>query len=303
MIWRRGQTDSGSLSAYTERLLRLHQLISFGEGDSEQADRLRDEMDAPWNNLNASQIRLIDGLSEDLYSSYATTPGDVEETESPPEFKQAVENEEWEVVLEVIRWARLEPLEVLRGICWAHLGQPKIAAEFFDRAAQRWDLPAEQEVWRLMCFIQAGRSQEILDRSRHILAHETEPLLLFAAVQVLFDLAARGSLHHREAIEATCQTLDFVGQSSAKDTSPPAPEVLDMQRGALLHLALSFDELGDRNAAIKACQDALKISPDDMDALLLLGWLTADSSVAEHDALRGKLRRQLTPFELPLLRH
>ena len=300
MIWRRGQTDSDPLSAYTERLLRLHQLISSGEGDSDQADQLRDEMDAPWNNLNASQIRLIDGLSEDLYSADVTTPGNVAETESPSEFKQAVEDGEWEAVLEISRKMRLEPqeLDILRGVCWAHLGQPKIAAEFFDRAAQRGDLRAEQEVWRLMCFVRAGRSEEVLDRSRHILSHETDPLLRFPAGLVLFNLVTQGSIDHREVIDATCRTLEIVKQLAAKDSAPLSRELLDMQRDALLNLALSYDELGDHVAANKACQEALKISPDDINAILLLGYLTCDPSGAEHHSLRGKLRRILTPSEL-----
>jgi len=300
MIWRRGQTDSDPLSAYTERLLRLHQLIDSGEGDSVQADQLRDEMDAPWNNLNASQVRLIDGLSEDLYSSNSTTPGNLVEIESPSEFKQAVQDEDWEAVLEMIRKTRLEPqeLEFWRGVCWGHLGQPRIAAEFFDRAARRGDLRPEQEVCRLMSFVQAGRSQEVLDRSRYILSHETDPLLRFPAGLVLFNLVTQGSIDQQEAIDATCRTLEILKQLAAKDSAPLSRELLDMQRDALLNLALSYDAVGDQGGANKACQDALKISPDDMNALLLLGWLTADSSAAEHDSLRGKLRRILTPSEL-----
>ena len=300
MIWRRQQTDIDSLSTYSELLLRLHYLVREGQGDSTQADQLRDEMDAPWSGLNAKQLRLIDGLSEDLYSKNRNNQSGVAEAEAHAEFDQAVADEKWDVALDVVRNTCFAPQtgEFLRGVCWTQLHQPKVAAEFFDRAAQKGALRAEEEVWKILSFVEAGRSQEVLARSQEILSCEEEPLLRFAAGHVLFDLAGRGSVEHRDAIVAAHQTLDIVKQRGTEAPSLISPELLNLQRGALLHLAMSYDELGDTNAAVDACQEALKLSPEDMNALLLLGWLTADPNVVAHDSLRPTLRRELTAFDL-----
>jgi len=140
----------------------------------------------------------------------------------------------------------------------------------------------------------------VLDRARDITFQETDPILRFAAGHVLFELAAHGFVQQREAIDAANRTLKLVRQSAATDPALLSQDLMvQMQSFALLNLAFSYDELGDRIAATKACREALKISPEDMNALLLLGLLNADSSNATHESLRGELRRSL--FESSLL--
>src|SRR5579871_3919230 len=48
-------------------LLELHRRIGEGQGDSDQADRLRDEMDPLWDEMDERERRRIRGLSEDLH--------------------------------------------------------------------------------------------------------------------------------------------------------------------------------------------------------------------------------------------
>ena len=55
-----------------ERLLhRLHALIVAGEGDSEAADALRDEMSATWHLLTDEQRAALRELSAQLYEAGA----------------------------------------------------------------------------------------------------------------------------------------------------------------------------------------------------------------------------------------
>jgi tetratricopeptide (TPR) repeat protein len=45
---------------------------------------------------------------------------------------------------------------------------------------------------------------------------------------------------------------------------------------ALFHLALNYDQLGNRKKALDSCKKALELSPESPDALMLYGFLTFD---------------------------
>jgi hypothetical protein len=51
---------------YVECLRQLHRMIGDGQGDSEQADLLRDRMDCYWFNLSPEQITRVRQLSAEL---------------------------------------------------------------------------------------------------------------------------------------------------------------------------------------------------------------------------------------------
>ena len=52
----------------SEALLRqLHALIAAGQGDSDEADVIRDQTDEPWNAMTEAERNEIRALSEQLY--------------------------------------------------------------------------------------------------------------------------------------------------------------------------------------------------------------------------------------------
>jgi DNA-binding NarL/FixJ family response regulator len=58
--------ESPHFFEYVALLKQLRGLISDGKGESEEADRLRDRMDAPWLQLTAEEIARIDALASDI---------------------------------------------------------------------------------------------------------------------------------------------------------------------------------------------------------------------------------------------
>lgn len=60
-------TKKSQLASYVNLLVQLHRLIVAGKGDSEEADELRDRMDAPWTRMSEPEVRLTNNLAEDLY--------------------------------------------------------------------------------------------------------------------------------------------------------------------------------------------------------------------------------------------
>jgi hypothetical protein len=72
--------ESPHFLEYVALLRQLRGLISDGKGESEEADRLRDRMDAPWFQLTADEIARIDTLATDVEGG--KVPGAVFEQES-----------------------------------------------------------------------------------------------------------------------------------------------------------------------------------------------------------------------------
>jgi tetratricopeptide (TPR) repeat protein len=81
-----------------------------------------------------------------------------------------------------------------------------------------------------------------------------------------------------------------------------------LRRNAYIYLALNYEELGEMDRARQACLAALQIDPYDLDATLLLDWLTNQNVTTRtregvHDRYRHGLpleMSRLTP-DVPLM--
>lgn len=134
------------MQQYVDLLRALHLLISAGQGDSAEADAIRDRMDEPWRHLDEVQVNRVRGLSADLYSLEAD-PAHRRELAVPTEedrrklreLSAAKERRDHDAILRLLREVEpaLEPSMVanLRGTTWLELGFPEIAALFFEYAA------------------------------------------------------------------------------------------------------------------------------------------------------------------------
>lgn len=288
-----------AFSEYVRLLLRLHELIAAGKGDTDEADELRDEMDSQWRRLDAQRLALADGLSADLY----TIGIDRESPDTEPDeadgkrFTDAVQREDWRLVLDLLREIEsdLPPNQVAgeRGYCWAYLSQPDVALVFL-REKQRFEpFDVSEEVMRLTCLIQANRLDEAAARAREIAEDESEPALLLKAAEVLFVKASQSASAENDslrqvAIDASRRGLEL-GEAESRD------EVFESLRlGAHLHLALSYDALGQRDEAGRWCEKALRLNPSHFDALMLFGYLAyGEYPQSEKPAFRGDEHRRL----------
>jgi tetratricopeptide (TPR) repeat protein len=299
MIRKTSQEES-ALSEYIGLLVELHELTVAGQDESDTADELRDRMDAPWRSLDASEVALADGLSADLYTLGTEREAPSEYTGEAEEFeryKRAIEEGRWDRALEAVRESEqhLPPRLVafLRGVCWAHLNQPEVAILFLEEAGRKQPLDAEEEVWLLSCMTEAGRSVESMPRVREILGSATDPLLLLQASIVFFDAAIQETgdtvvSQLREAVHAAERALDIAARAPSSDS-------LDSMRcSVLLHLAITYDQFGERDAAIEACRRALELDPERQTALTMLGFLSFDQySDSQRASLRHRFHREL----------
>lgn len=134
-------SEQTALSKYCERLLELHRLIAAGKCDTDEADRVRDTMDAPWRKLTQDQIKLVRGLSADLYTIGAERKSpDSIEADVASATDAAFEELRWGDLLDILREheGKLPPdgVAFVRGICWFELQQPEVAIEFLREATR-----------------------------------------------------------------------------------------------------------------------------------------------------------------------
>ncbi len=91
---------------YVRGLLRLHQLDCDGRSESDEAEGVRDSLEAPWSLLSKSERERIRGLSADLYGISAPSPTVAPTKESQRAIHEAMEARNvgnWDESLAIIR--------------------------------------------------------------------------------------------------------------------------------------------------------------------------------------------------------
>lgn len=134
------QTQS-AFSEYVARLLELHHLIAAGKGDADEAEDVRDRMDAPWRRLTKVELELVDGLSADLYTIGQQRPAPpAVDADIASATDVAFEEQRWGDLLDLLREHEKElppdGVAFVRGICWFELQQFDVAIEFLREATR-----------------------------------------------------------------------------------------------------------------------------------------------------------------------
>jgi tetratricopeptide (TPR) repeat protein len=121
----------------------LHRLALNDDDESQEADEIRDAIDAPWQALSEIERKRASGLSEDLYS--IGEPRTEELLEMSPQAEaelrgvvESLRRGEWDAALELLRKVDdyIAPAlkSYLRGSIWQEAGDPETANLFFDYA-------------------------------------------------------------------------------------------------------------------------------------------------------------------------
>jgi tetratricopeptide (TPR) repeat protein len=195
-----------------ERVRRLHELIHLGEGDGENADEIRDELDDLWSRLTPEDAGRIRGLSVDLNSLGMTR--DVPESHGSTEefnalFIPAQRAYDWDRVLDLLRTALSQfpdySLAFLRGVFWGRLGDFETALVFFEEALRLNPEHSDSAIAILQTLaITLGRIDEAVDRILE-LAENHQGLL----PQLMVDHAVTA----REARQRVRETQAALAQS------------------------------------------------------------------------------------------
>src|SRR5438093_1561710 len=189
---------------YETLLKRLHGLIAEGQGQSPEADAVREAMDEPVERLTRPEITRLKGLSADLYmlqgkeviTADAGSRLELEELRS--ELDHFRDWNSWDAVLALLRRSASDIPEAAvaatRARAYAELGHADTALLFLDFAFRATPDDADYKTLRLMLLLDAGRYGEAVKIAESALAsNDTTPELIFAAADVLFATAVAQS--------------------------------------------------------------------------------------------------------------
>jgi tetratricopeptide (TPR) repeat protein len=256
---------------YEELLKQVHHLIAIGKGDSDEADELRERMDAPWYRLSDAERARLDGLSADLYMlqddevTEKPVPADLSLEAFGNQISYAQEWNDWDAVLGLLRHrpAGTLPQSVAawRARAYDALGHFDTAILFLDYAFKANPTDPSYLGLRMMFLSGANRLEEAaLDAQRFIDARDTQPLLVIASADVLLQAAERRlsgatSEVHQRILEALRPVLRERG---AATRIPVGYFVI----GQLVR-ALCLCQMGDLDATLAAIDAALEADPGD----------------------------------------
>jgi hypothetical protein len=220
-------TTSANFQRGRDLIRRLHDLIARAADESPEGDAVREEMDLLWPQLQPDEVRLLSGLSADLYSftdqeikdeRYASTrAGEVE-----GRLADAYRAGRYDETLELLRYpgaATLpsEAVAFVRSRCWEGLGDLEIALWFMERSARH---PSRNGVLVL----------HLLDRLRHhdarrakareyIDAPDAHPDVTLASISALYQPAAPAQ-ELEGILSAASRALDKLLVVPAADRNP-----------------------------------------------------------------------------------
>jgi len=171
-----------------ERLLdELSRLMAEGKGDTNEADAVRDEMDAPWYKLSQEEIDRLRGVSADLYmlqEEEVYEPYDGTQEELITALSEPLSRNDYEAILLLLRKGTpfLRPAQVasLRGRCYAMLGHLETGLLFLRYAAEQEPDQVTHRLYILGLLTQLNRTQEALSEVESYARTVMEPLPLVA---------------------------------------------------------------------------------------------------------------------------
>lgn len=171
-----------------ERLLdKLSRLMAEGKGDTNEADTVRDEMDAPWYKLSQEETDRLRGVSADLYmlqNKEVYEPYEGMREDLIAALSEALGRLDYEVILSLLRKGTpfLRPAQVaaLRGRCYAMLGHLDAALLFMRYAAEKEPEQVAHRLYILGLLVQLNRNHEALFEVESYARSLAEPLLLAA---------------------------------------------------------------------------------------------------------------------------
>lgn len=249
-------THRDDLRSYVDHLVRLNELNRAGQEDSEEADRLRDEMDDPWYRMTDQEQLFVGGLGADLYT--LADDDVIKHASDNREFSKALQHDVGQArdsndYLRVLELLRERPSEIsayraagIRAMAYEALGWDDLASLFFERACQLEQAEGTVLATFVPRLLRMGEFQHAIDLSKQ---KQTAPDHVKLSVSVLFSQAAT---EHPEAetafLDASIVLLEGTNKSAAFRFGNW--KASDLRELAAVQLAIALAKLRGIQAAI-----------------------------------------------------
>jgi tetratricopeptide (TPR) repeat protein len=269
-----------------ERLLRqLHQLIAEGRGDTDEADRIREEMDEPWRKLRQEEVDRLNGLSADLYMLQADEifePADPEERKPErlePAIRVALDQHEWEQLLALLRlgptFLSQDSVAFIRAQAYSELGHLDTALLFAEYAAR---LNSQEPTYARMgmeLLLKLGRLDEARANAEASLQEPTPNSVILIQSATLLLNSARG-MPLDQALPLRKLAVSMLEQAVLLAPASPALQPRDVA-SAYTILGFGYELLGKPDEALNSYKEALKVEPSHSGALAARGLLHVET--------------------------
>lgn len=234
---------------YVDLLIRLHDAMR--NGDEDEAERLREQMDEPGLHLNKDEIQWVKGLSSDLYmfdDDESFRPLDRPRLQLLSDIKAATDRSDGEAVLQLLRRAAFVSAEHrawFRSRAYDMLGYSSLSLRFLSYASAQAPDRLAYNYMMLAKLVQQedfGYARELALRFLRLPGQPPKMVILSAialcaSAKSLPDAEARLSL--AQAIEA----IDFLLAAQQQDALPP--DDVQMARMVLADAHLKSAETGN----------------------------------------------------------
>ena len=284
MIATRAHFFSEALTSYADALLKLRAVFARGEGDTEAADAIRDEMDAPWYEMSKPEQQLASILAADLNRLEDAQAPRSAMPQTQRQIQELIDVEDWIGVLKTLHEHDDKiPAAVtafLRGIAWQELSQPAVSLEFMIEAHR---LDPRQPEFTECLIAQLLRCDQIDEAARiaenALAGGPVRPALYFKAIEAI----SLNALTERVSTQpATYESLiqrvqEAIQLGIAAQDGALKPAIAN----AYVDLALALHAVGRIKESQNACLESLSFVPGHADALLLLGWLFVDEKAPQ----------------------
>ncbi|HVK69767.1 MAG TPA: hypothetical protein VM694_35155 [Polyangium sp.] len=281
-------------------LVELHREMRAGRSDGERADRLRDEMDAPYLAASEEEQALLDDLSEDLYiieGKRRVVPLAEGETLASvmQQLPAAFQAKDDRLTLQLLR--KLPTLEAphvyVMGRCWDRQGFFWGAICFYDFVNERQPKDV-YEVSALDALVSAGAIEQAEERARGIEARpNVSGILLLQAASILRRASMRlGETERRATLERVTKLVE-----GAWDDATALPS---FRAAGLLAAGFAYEDLGEKEKALRSFERAVTVHRSEAPLLARgLALLHSDRPRAMRDFIEAVKSR--TKLDWPYL--
>lgn len=285
---------------HEDLLIKLHLEMKEGRGQGERANKIGDEMNALWAELDDDDRDLFDELSEDLYlieGKRLVAPMAEGETLDSVRKRTAIafkERRDRDVLTLVRKLSEVDAqLAYVIGRCWERLGFLLGAVCFYDFAYEQQGKPV-YAVSALEALVRANQIQEAVARVERIEGRLiVDGTLLLEAASILHRAVTRfDAEHHPELYERVVRMVEVAW---IDPTALPS-----MRASGLLAAGFSYEHLGRSADALRAFERAVAIYPKEAP-LVAHGLALLKTNRRQAVALFTMAAKQRTQFDWPYL--
>lgn len=278
-----GQTLSEAFHRHETLAVKLHELFLTDRGESPEADRVRDDMDLTWRKLSAKEIEWDNGIAEDLNALEDETVDELPDLDQLDAFSRRLNANEWLpdlsdqenrfLLLSILRKElKIHPefVRIIRSIQvenYLAIKLFEVALLISQTSEKKW---AEFRVFSVNALQQLGRTQEMKEKSRHLLEgiNDYTPDFVNDACEILFNLGVQDSVvPMQNALRQAIDNVRILRESEYRSSKSDRKELSELEAslaaklGALIGPAATVKEFPVSHSTRSIFRHSTKLEP------------------------------------------